>query len=82
LAWTGSEFGVVWINNYTDFLLFARVSTDGTEIENEIELADARRGDYFPLDLVWTGSEFGVVWVWTPGDERNGTYFNRIGFCD
>jgi len=87
LAWTGSEFGIVWVGRQersdVDFkLFFNHLTPAGTEIGSEIALTEATSGNRFPLDLVWTGSEFGVVWKWTPYDSRNGTYFNRIGFCD
>jgi hypothetical protein len=82
IAWTGSEFGAVWIPNETRVLIFHRADPTGEAISDDLELAEATPGDPFPIDPVWTGSEFGVVWVWTPFDSRNGTYFNRIGFCD
>jgi hypothetical protein len=88
IIWTGSEFAVAWVGSHACCdesalkLFFDRITTGGNETGNEIALTDATDGDFSPVDLVWTGSEFGVVWVWTPLDSRNGTYFNRIGFCD
>jgi hypothetical protein len=82
IAWTGSGIGAAWIPNETRVLIFHRADPTGEALGRDLELTEATPGERFPMDLVWTGSEFGVVWVWTPGDERNGTYFNRIGFCD
>jgi hypothetical protein len=83
IAWTGSEIGAAWVNADTDVLIFHRADPTGEAINNDPELAEATPGSHgFPMDIVWTGSEMGVVWVWTPFDSRNGTYFNRIGFCD
>lgn len=62
---------------------FHRADPIGEAIGNDLEIAEATSGNNsFPLDIVWTGSDLGVVWVWTPLDLRNGTYLNRIGFCD
>jgi hypothetical protein len=82
IAWTGSGMGAAWVNANEDVLIFHRADPTGEAIGNDLELEGATPGDPFPMDLAWTGSELGIVWVWTPGDDRNGTYFNRIGFCD
>ena len=82
VTWTGSEIGAVCANAEMDILIFHRADATGEAIGRDLELAEATSGNGFPTDLVWTGSELGVVWVWTPFDSRNGTYFNRIGFCD
>jgi hypothetical protein len=94
VAWTGSEFGVVWYEGLLEdsTLGFALVDAAGQKRYPAIQVSDTRNLVYQP-DMAWTGSEFGVVWV----DSRDGDpgcretpdtycmreiYFNRIGLCD
>jgi len=78
LAWTGSEYGVSWMDedpgNYE--IYFARISADGTKIGADVRITNATGGREYP-SLVWTGSEYGVSWE----DNRDGNfeiYFARI----
>ena len=82
MAWTGSEYGVLWVHEALDDLIFHRLGPAGEAIGRAVRLTAASSGEYSPLDMVWTGRVFGAVWVWTPSDFRIGTYFNRIELCD
>jgi hypothetical protein len=92
--WTGSEFGVVWMEGLLEdnTLGFALVDAAGQRKYSSIQVTNTRNFMYKP-DMAWTGSEFGVVWT----DSRDGDpscretpdtycqreiYFNRIGLCD
>jgi len=68
LAWTGSEFGVSWCDDYDydficDEIYFARVSADGTtKLGDDLRVTSAESYSY-ASSLAWTGSEFGVSWI-------------------
>lgn len=82
LAWTGSEYGMVW--NYFDYytwdFYFVRIAADGTRIGSEVqllsEISDLENPPH-PTSIVWTGSEFGVTMEFE--DYSGGKiYFRRI----
>ena len=79
LAWTGSEFGVSWMDyrdNFDGEIYFARISSSGAKIGADVRITNATGGREYP-SLVWTGSEYGVSWE----DNRDGNfeiYFARI----
>ena len=78
LSWTGSEFGVGWMDSRdgNDEIYFARVSSAGAKQGGDVRISYAPHESYFP-SLVWTGSEFGVSW----DDARDFSwevYFARI----
>jgi hypothetical protein len=79
LSWTGSEFGVSWMDTRDGNweIYFARLSVAGAKISTDLRITSEPSYSGYP-SLSWTGSEFGVSWV----DERNWpyiiTYFSRI----
>lgn len=80
IAWTGSEYGVVWVDGRdgTDRTYFVRLSPTGTKVGSDWPIM---AHDSVMPSLVWNGSLFGVSWE----DNRLGSYqifFNRIGLCD
>jgi hypothetical protein len=84
LVWTGSEFGVSWMDSRDgdvpgDFpeIYFARISPAGIKVESDVRITlELRRGSQIP-SLVWTGSEYGVSWYnGSIGDSQ--IYFARI----
>ena len=62
IAWTGSEFGVVWRDsrNGEHDVLFLRVSEEGVPIGEEVLVEEIEDGSY-PIEIVWTGHEYGVL---------------------
>jgi hypothetical protein len=68
VSWTGSEFGVAWLDGVlgATTIEFVRVDTSGTVVGTEARLSEG--SDHFPIaqvDIAWTGSEFGVLWLAT-----------------
>jgi hypothetical protein len=78
IAWTGSEFGVVWTDNRVSGAdctmmhcaidtFFTRLSAEGVEQGEEVRLSDESYhggGDYNHAWIAWTGSVFGVFSYW------------------
>jgi hypothetical protein len=77
LAWTGSEFGVSWLDSRdgNQEIYFTRVAADGNTIGPEIRISNTIINSKYP-SLVWTGSEYGMSWE----DQVSGAdiYFTRI----
>jgi hypothetical protein len=80
LAWTGSEFGLVWTSDRdgNKEVYFARISDTGVKIGSDVRITTAVNDAEFPT-LAWSGSEYGVSWndERTTVDEGN-IYFVRI----
>jgi hypothetical protein len=76
LVWTGSEFGVAWIN--MGAIYFARFTPVGSKIGGDLIVTSS--SDRCP-SMVWTGSEFGIGWYSSRGGLEN-IYFNRIAYCE
>jgi hypothetical protein len=78
LAWTGSEYGVTWMD-YRDGnweIYFARFSSSGIKQGSDTRITYDSSNSLNP-SLVWTGSEFGLSWMDAPAAD-NEIYFNRI----
>ncbi len=64
LAWTGTEFGVAWMDgregNQEIYFRSAEVGTKG--LGPETRLTHSGTWDVHP-NLCWTGSEFGLSWI-------------------
>ena len=85
MAFTGSEYGVVWIDpggTYygiyypQDRVTFTRLDQTGQEIVSPIFVTDKERNRMDP-SIAWTGSEYGLTFV----DYRDGNqeiYFRRL----
>jgi hypothetical protein len=78
LAWTGSEFGVAWMDSRDlNFeIYFARISAAGSKLGSDTRITNDSDASWNP-SIAWTGSEFGVSWQ----DDRDGNdeiYFARI----
>jgi len=79
LAFTGSEYGIAWIDerDTNKELYFARVSGEGVKIGADVRITEDPAETWNP-SLVFIGSEYGVSWY----DYRDGNYeiyFARIG---
>ncbi len=63
IAWSGSEFGVVWFDTdtWSARTWFTRVGADGTGSGVYTRLPEYLVSAYGP-ELVWTGSGWAVVW--------------------
>lgn len=78
LAWTGSEYGVVW-QDYRDGnyeIYFSRINADGTKNGSDVRISHSLGISYYPA-IVWDGDGYGVVWQ----DERDGNrevYFSQL----
>jgi len=77
IAWTGTEFGVVWSERLTtNAINFVTISTTGTLTSSIIDVSTAGGVSQKPK-VAWTGSEYGVAWE----DDRLGDYeihFRRL----
>lgn len=78
LAWTGSEYGVVWDEDRgTGFeVWFARLNSAGV-VQPPIRKITNVSADSLRPDIVWANGEYGVAWQ----DQRNGNqdiYFVRL----
>jgi imidazole glycerol phosphate synthase subunit HisF len=79
LAWTGSEYGVCFIDDRGSTVrevFFASFATDGTTSVAEVQVSEDP-GVPSSDPVAWSGSEFAVVWT----DNRDGNheiYFARI----
>jgi len=63
LAWTGSEYGVVWRDwrSESPEIYFTRVSADGTKLIADQRVSTSNPGPYVNA-IVWTGSNYGIAW--------------------
>ncbi len=69
VLWTGSEFGVGWIDDlhdpsdaYRQDVFFTRVSGDGAETGSEVRVTDYAEKTMSRASWAWTGSGYGVAW--------------------
>jgi hypothetical protein len=78
LSWTGSEFGVSWIDgqdmNYE--IYFARLSATGAIFGFYTPVTIDENSSLYP-SLFWAGSEFGVSWM-DDRDVNDEIYFARL----
>jgi|WetSurMetagenome_2_1015567.scaffolds.fasta_scaffold02917_6 hypothetical protein len=76
IAWTGTEYGVAWVNGPQVYL--ARLDSEGTKLGDDTLVTDAAVWAHFP-SLAWTSAEYGITWQ----DQRAGgantdIYFARV----
>ncbi len=76
IAWTGSEYAVVWTND-RHRLELARVDGDGTMIGGVVNVEPSDDQVFAPA-LTWTGSEYGLVWTGTIPNWDWATFFTRV----
>ncbi|MBW2261294.1 MAG: hypothetical protein JRG91_04905 [Deltaproteobacteria bacterium] len=82
VAWTGTEFGVLWDDNRLIIdteVYFMRISATGTPLTGEFRVTNASQWSKQPL-TAWTGSVHGLTWK----DYRTSNYevyFNVIDPC-
>lgn len=71
LAWSGSEFGLLWSDERdgNPELYFARLGPTGLKIGGDLRLTSDPSG-LSGFGLVWAGSKWGVTWA----DARSGSY--------
>ena len=71
VAWTGSEYVMVWYDNRPgNFeIYFARLDSTGAKIGSDERVTTASGWSDWP-DIVWNGAHFGVAWA----DQRDGNY--------
>ena len=84
VAFSGSEFGMAWIDEVSYLVLesregvfFTRVSTDGEKLGADVAIVqnDVReRVSRKPPDAFFTGSEYGIVW-----EEEGRMALSRLG---
>ena len=75
LAWSGSEFGLVWydLRDLNLEIYFTRLDAMGLEIGDDIRLTSTPTDTADP-HLVWNGSTYGVIWTDAPA----AVYFARL----
>jgi hypothetical protein len=76
LAWTGSEFGVVWADRRTGLeeIWFVRVSDAGVKIGSEAQVSETTAGSSVGPHATWTGSQFALIWADSRGGTADGAY--------
>jgi len=59
LAWTGSGYGLTWIQNppFSDEVFFAPLDSSGNKVGSDTHVGKWQQ------EMTWTGSEFAVVYV-------------------
>jgi hypothetical protein len=62
MAWTGAEFGIVWVDQNDSQVYFARATATGVLVSEAIPLSSAPLGAGVP-EIFWTGQEFAVTWT-------------------
>jgi hypothetical protein len=82
IAWTGSEYAVLYLGQFGDSLHLALARGDATgSFDEGAPIAEVHQSPVGRHRMAWSGSEFGVTWQ----DRVSGTfqaYFCRIGLCD
>ncbi|MBW2262989.1 MAG: putative metal-binding motif-containing protein [Deltaproteobacteria bacterium] len=79
LVWSGSEFGVAWVDarDGDQDIYFVRVTADGTKIGSDVNVTDTT--EYTSeVSIAWTGSEYVACWEDQRGSNVN-IYCRRIG---
>jgi hypothetical protein len=64
IAWSGSEYGVVWEDNRDagdHEIYFTRLSPTGSKIGSDVRLTNFP-GQSLDPEIVWAGSRWGVAW--------------------
>jgi len=80
MAWSGSEYGLMWIAHGADIdLRFSIISYEGI-MEREFEVPGTE-APFTGMALAWTGSEFGLSWDADEGGESK-IFLARYGYCD
>lgn len=69
IVWTGTEYGVAWMcrGDYSGQkkLMFTTLNSDGTKIENDIEITKSnQRFNFAHIHLVWNriDNQYGIAW--------------------
>lgn len=88
IAWTGSQYGVVWSeysrldseNANGCYLYFARLNADGVKQGENISITSDNYGTCpSQPSIVWTGSEYGIAWHENrQGAENSRVYFTHL----
>ncbi len=78
LIWTGSEYGVAWIDHRdgNSEIYFAHLDSSGSKIGSDLRVTNDDHSSWLPC-IAWSGAEYGIAWA----DTRNGNwevYFARI----
>jgi hypothetical protein len=82
MVWTGSEYGVSWIDDRdgNDEIYLTRIDATGNELGTDARLTyDAANS--FRSSLAWTGNEYGISWP-DDRDSNREMYFALIRCCD
>ena len=61
IAWTGSEYGITYSNDFDWEIFFSRVSASGEKIGDDIKISNGRTGTW-NSSLVYTGDHYAVAW--------------------
>lgn len=64
LVWTGSEYGVSWVDtrDYWNLeIYFARLNNSGNKIGEDVRVTNAPNGSVDP-SLVWNGIDYAIAW--------------------
>lgn len=65
LAWTGTEYGVVWVDDRSGSfqVYFARLDAGGARLGDDRQVTQAASLNGDTTRLAWNGSGYGVVWA-------------------
>lgn len=64
IAWTGSKFGLCWVNNKSGYnhIYFQRLNSDGSPDSEIIEVTTTNENAFYP-QIIWNGSGFALCWI-------------------
>ncbi|PIN86401.1 hypothetical protein COV19_04945 [Candidatus Woesearchaeota archaeon CG10_big_fil_rev_8_21_14_0_10_44_13] len=63
IAWTGSEYGVVWPKTTTGSrIFFIRMDGSGNKLMDSVELITPLHNGAYNPSIAWSGSQYGVAW--------------------
>lgn len=79
LAWTGTEYGVVWYDNRDGNLeiYFARLDPEGRKIGSDVRITTTDTPSAL-CTMAWTGTEFGIVWLEEEDPDEHWVHFTRV----
>ena len=79
VAWSGSEYGIVWYDarsgNYE--IYYAHVDAAGLKMGPDVRLTFDPEGSFEPR-LVWAGAEYGLTWDGSSADGTREIRFTRL----
>jgi putative metal-binding protein len=82
IAWSGSEWGIVWGDTRTgnEEIWFARIDATGVKVGSDFQVTNAPGHSRTP-SIVWAGGKYGIAWSDDRETVNDEIYFTVLG-CD